>query len=76
MRVEDIIGSTDEELVKLIYEHWTDSAVFNAAQAELIKRQTGAINRFNRSSTRLAWIMIWLATATTLLSVIAFFRRL
>lgn len=75
MRIEDLIGSTDEELVKLIYEHWTDSAVFNAAQAELIRRQTGAINRFNTSSTRLAWLMIWLAAATTLFSVITLFRH-
>ena len=53
MQAEDIIGSSDEELVKLPFTHWTDRAIFNTAQAELIRRQMKAIREFNSSAAEL-----------------------
>ncbi len=53
MRAEDLIESSDEELVKLIYKHWNASEVFNTAQAELIRRQIEATKEFTRSTAEL-----------------------
>ena len=53
MQAEDITGSSDEELVKLSYTHWTDRAVFNTAQAELVRRQMEAMREFNKSTVEL-----------------------
>lgn len=53
MNVEDLIRSSDEELVKLIYKHWNAPEVFNTAQAELIRRQMETTKEFTRSTAEL-----------------------
>jgi len=48
---------------------------FDQASGDLIRKQTDAIDRFNSASTRLAWIMIWLAVANGLLAAVQLLRR-
>lgn len=50
---EELVLRSDEHLVKLIYHCWTDNAIYNAAQAELTRRQMEAVKEFNRLSTGL-----------------------
>lgn len=62
----EIINTAQAELTR----RQTDAIRrFNQSSEELIQKQTEAINRFNTASTRLAWIMIGLATASALIAV-------
>ena len=53
MNAEDIVKLSDEDLVKLIYTDWTDSAHGSTAQAELVRRQMEAIRDFSKTAAEL-----------------------
>lgn len=75
MEYEDIIKETDEELVKHIFGHFNNQQA-DTRQAELIRRQIGAINELNSSinnlnetTARYNW---WLISLSVIIAVLTF----
>ena len=68
----EIINTAQAELTR----RQTDAIKrFNQSSEELLKKETEAVDRFNTASTRLAWIMIWLATANGLIAAVQLIPR-
>ncbi len=66
---EDIFQKSDKELVLMSVTYEWNENTRSLAKAEQVRRQTEAVNNFNKASTRLAWIMIGLAVVNGLLAL-------
>lgn len=67
---KDIFATSDKDLVLMAVVFETNEHTRSLARAEQVRRQTKAIQEFNRGSSFLAWVMIAAAFIQVVVAVL------